>query len=79
MMVGALTKNLNQNIMLKVQTGKCEICGSEFGSLDTVQSTNVECSKCKKKGTVCSPCKEKGCECWGKLLDAWDKNPGLMY
>ncbi len=65
--------------MLTVQSGKCKKCRSEFGPLDTVQSTNVECSKCKKQITLCRTCKEKGCECGGKLLDAWDKNPGMMF
>ena len=33
--------------MLIIQKGNCKKCGSEFGSMATVQSTNVECSKCK--------------------------------
>lgn len=65
--------------MLIKQKGKCEKCGTEFGSMDTVQSTNVECSKCKKKVTICSSCKNKGCDCGGKYLDDWDKNPGLIF
>jgi DNA-directed RNA polymerase subunit RPC12/RpoP len=65
--------------MLIKQTGKCEKCGTEFGPMDTQQSTNVECSKCNKRITVCRSCKEKGCVCGGKLLDAWDKNPGMMF
>ena len=65
--------------MLIIQKGNCKKCGSEFGSLATVQSTNVECSKCKKEVIVCHNCKEKGCECGGKLLDAWDKNPEMMF
>jgi len=65
--------------MLILQKGKCEKCGFSYGHLDTVQSTSVECSKCKKITTVCRPCKEKGCECGGKLLDTFDKNPGWMY
>jgi hypothetical protein len=65
--------------MLIMQKGECEKCGSEFGPMDTVQSTNVECSKCKKRVVVCRTCKENGCECGGKLLDAWDKNPGMMF
>ena len=39
----------------------------------------VDCSKCKKQVIVCRTCKENGCECGGKLLDAWDKNPGMMF
>ncbi len=65
--------------MLIIQKGKCEKCGSNFGPIDTVQSTNVECSKCKIKVKVCRSCKTKGCDCGGKFLDAWDKNPGMMF
>jgi len=65
--------------MLIIESGKCEKCGTEFGQLDTVQSTNVECNKCGKKYIICRHCKKKGCECGGKLLDAWDKNPGVMF
>ena len=65
--------------MLITQTGKCEKCSFEFGPLDTIQSTNVDCNKCKKKKILCIKCKEKGCECGGKYLDAWDKNPGMMF
>lgn len=65
--------------MLILQKGKCEKCGSEFGPSDTVQSTNVECSKCKKKLIACRTCKEKGCECGGKLLNAFDKNPSMLF
>jgi hypothetical protein len=65
--------------MLIIQKGKCEKCGSEFGPMDTVQSTNVECTKCKKEVTICNSCKNKGCDCGGKFLDAWDKNPGMMF
>jgi hypothetical protein len=28
--------------MLIIQKGNCEKCGSEFGPMDTVQSTNIE-------------------------------------
>lgn len=65
--------------MLIVQNGNCEKCGSEFGPLDTLQSTNVECSKCNKQVVVCRSCKEKGCECGAKLMDDWDKNPGMLF
>jgi len=65
--------------MLIIQKGNCEKCGSGFGPIDTLQSTNVECSKCKKKVTICKSCKNKGCDCGGKFLDAWDKNPGIMF
>ena len=65
--------------MLIRQSGKCEKCGSEFESMDTVQSTNVECSKCKKEITVCSSCKERGCECGGKLLNTFDKYPNILH
>ncbi len=64
--------------MLIIQSGNCSKCGSVFGRFDSVQSTNVECSKCKKKVTICNSCKNKGCDCGGKLLNAWDKNPGIM-
>lgn len=64
--------------MLIIQSGNCSKCGSVFGPMDTVQSTNVECSKCKKKVTVCKSCKNKGCDCGGKLLDTWDKKPERM-
>ena len=65
--------------MLILQKGICQKCGSKFGLMDTVQSTNVECSKCKKRVTVCETCKDEGCDCGGELLDAWDKNPGFMF
>ena len=65
--------------MLIIQKGRCPKCGSEFGPLETIQSTHVECSKCKKEVIVCHACKEKGCECGGKYLDAWDKYPNLMH
>lgn len=65
--------------MITIQNGNCSKCGAIFGHLDTVQSTNVECTKCKKKVAACSSCKKKGCDCGGKFLDAWDKNPGIMF
>jgi len=46
--------------MLSIQKGKCEKCGAGFGPWDTVQSTNVECSKCKKQVIVCRTCKVVG-------------------
>jgi len=64
---------------LVVQRGKCEECGAEFGTSETLQSTNVECNNCNKKKVVCRKCKIKGCECGGKLLDSWDKNPGMIF
>lgn len=65
--------------MLILQKGTCEKCGVEFGPIDTVQSTNVECAKCKEKAIVCRRCKDKGCTCGGKYLDAHDRNPGILY
>jgi len=65
--------------MIIIQKGKCEKCGADFEPLDTVQSTNVECSKCKKQFIKCRNCKQDGCECGGKLLDAWDKNTGIIF
>lgn len=65
--------------MLIIQKGNCAKCGSGYGPMDTLQSTNVECSKCKKIVTVCHSCKKKGCDCGGKLFDAWDKNPDIMF
>ena len=65
--------------MLIIEKGNCSKCNSAFGSMDTVQSTNVECSNCRKKIKVCQNCKKKGCGCGGKLLDAWDKNPNIMF
>jgi len=65
--------------MLINQNGNCSKCSSVFGPMDTVQSTNVECSKCKKKITICKSCKNRGCDCGGKFLDAWDKNPEIMF
>lgn len=65
--------------MLIKRNGNCEKCGKEYGPIETVQSTTLICSKCKKKVTRCSSCKQKGCECGGKLLDPWDINPNIMY
>ncbi len=61
------------------QNGKCTKCEKDFGPADTAQSTNVTCSKCRKTVIVCSQCKAKGCtRCGGKLLDTWDKDPGIL-
>ena len=79
MMAGALIKNPKQNIMLIKQKGRCEICNSELGPFDTVQSKNVTCSNCEKKVIVCRSCKEEGCKCGGNFWDTWDKNPGIMF
>ena len=67
--------------MIIIQKGNCKKCGTELGekTLDSVQSTNVSCSKCKKSIVLCRKCKNNGCECGGKYLDAWDRNPGWMY
>lgn len=65
--------------MLIQAKGNCSKCGCAFGQLDTLQSTNVECSKCKVKIVVCKSCKLKGCKCGGRLLDPWDKNPKIMF
>ena len=65
--------------MLIRQSGNCQKCGSLFGATDTIQSTEVECNRCKKKKTLCKNCKNEGCDCGGKYLDAWDKNPHMMY
>ena len=65
--------------MILIQTGNCTKCGIAFGSMDTIQSTEVKCSKCKKTVIVCRTCKEKGCNCGGRLLDAWEQNPGFMF
>lgn len=34
---------------LKKQNGNCAQCGSAFGASDSVQSTEVSCSRCGKK------------------------------
>ena len=65
--------------MLIKQFGKCQNCGCDFGDHETIQSTNVECNRCKKKKTLCRNCKSNGCDCGGKYLDAWDKNPNMMF
>ena len=65
--------------MLVTQIGNCSKCESAFGTSETIQSTHVECDNCKKKVIVCKTCKNKGCDCGGKLLDAWDKKPGIMF
>jgi predicted Zn-ribbon and HTH transcriptional regulator len=70
---------LNNEGMLIRKDEKCEKCGSEFGQWDTVQSTNVECNKCHKKEILYSACKKRGCECGGKLLNVFDKYPGIMH
>ncbi len=64
--------------MLLLQTGNCPKCIMPFELSDTVQSTNVKCKKCGKELIVCLKCKEKGCDCTGKLLNAWDKNPNFL-
>jgi hypothetical protein len=61
------------------QTGNCENCNSKFGHLDSLQSTNLICSKCKEKVIFCKSCKNKGCKCGGKLLDPWDINPDVIF
>jgi len=61
--------------MLIFRTVKCEKCGSKFSSISTI----AECSKCKKIVTLCESCKNKGCDCGGKFLDVWNKDPGIMY
>lgn len=67
--------------MLVMATGKCDKCGIEFGSGDTMQSVGVTCKKCDKQFKRCRNCKAKGCACGGKLLDAWEdfaeKKPGV--
>lgn len=65
--------------MLIAAKGNCSKCGSAFGPLDTLQSTNVKCSKCKVKIVVCKSCKNTGCKCGGRLLDPWDKDPNIMF
>jgi len=65
--------------MLKIQNGNCSKCGSVFEPMYTVQSADVECSKCKKKVTVCKSCKDKGCDCGGDYLNTFDKYPNLMH
>ena len=66
-----------QGFLMK-QNGNCSQCGSDFGASDTVQSTEVSCSRCGIKVVVCKKCKEKGCKCGGKLLDPWDKMPNTL-
>jgi|LakMenE18May11ns_1017448.scaffolds.fasta_scaffold9895208_2 hypothetical protein len=63
-----------QGFLIK-QNGKCTKCDTDFGPVDTAQSTNVSCAKCRKSVIVCRKCKENGCQCGGKLLDAWDLMP----
>ena len=65
--------------MLLAQTGKCEKCGTEFGSMETIQSTKVKCNSCNKENVYCEKCKEKGCGCGGQLLNAFDEFPGLLH
>lgn len=65
--------------MLIKQSGKCEECVRDFGQFDTVQSTDVECNKCRNKKKLCSTCKEKGCECGGEFQNVFDKFPNLLH
>ena len=64
--------------MLQQINGTCANCSLEFGKTDSQQSVKNECSKCKNEINICRSCKEKGCECGGKYLYFWDKNPEWM-
>lgn len=66
--------------MLIKQQGNCEKCGSEFGPLETAQSTHVHCLNCKREFTICESCKNEDCEdCGGRLVNVWDTNPNLLH
>jgi hypothetical protein len=75
-MVGALT---NDQKMLVKQIGSCQKCNKGFGLLDSIQSTNVTCSKCTRARVLCRPCKQGGCECGGDFLNFYDKNPDVLF
>lgn len=72
-----MSQNLTQILIL--QKGNCAICGYELGDNDTIQSTEVECSKCEKEIILCTKCKNKGCECGGRYLNSFDNSPGLNH
>lgn len=65
--------------MLVIQSGKCEKCGRDFGQYDTVQSTVVECDRCKKRKKLCAICKEEKCECDGTYKNVFDKYSKLLH
>ncbi len=70
---------LNPRKMLVIAKGNCVKCGSEFGSMDTVQSVHVECDRCKTEKQLCEKCKAEGCVCGGNYLNVFDKYPNLMH
>jgi hypothetical protein len=64
---------------LQIKKGACDKCGEYFTKNETVQETNVECSKCKKQFTVCKHCKHKGCDCGGIFLNTFDNYPEILH
>lgn len=66
--------------MLMLSQFKCDRCSTITN--DVIQSSSVTCSKCNTKQVLCGNCRKNGCiyeVCNGKLLNAWDRNPGTMY
>lgn len=71
--------------MLLVASGECEKYGKSFREnykAITEQEITLECANkdCKTTIRYCRECKKTGCpNCGGRLLDQFEKHPGMMF